>query len=199
MLNDKAIAGFKSEFRGAVIEPGDSTGAIATNLRREGLIRIPQMFTLLVRMQGFDGNLQAGNYLLRPNMTMSQIISALQIGIKVEEKEITIVEGKNRQVRRMIESLDGRVPSGPGLRQPRRRNPRLSFDRELVQQEVSHVPRIFVRLEDLLDVNRSHTARAQSVGERLVRQLCVDCAIDNVIVRLRRRIESRERIGISLL
>ena len=75
------------------IEPGDSTGAIATNLRREGLIRIPQLFTLLVRMQGFDGNLQAGNYLLRANMTMSQIISALQIGIKVEEKEITIVEG----------------------------------------------------------------------------------------------------------
>src|SRR4029078_8884808 len=75
------------------VEPGDSTGAIATNLRREGLIRIPQMFTLLVRMQGFDGNLQAGNYVLRPNMTMSQIISALQIGIKVEEKEITVVEG----------------------------------------------------------------------------------------------------------
>ncbi len=75
------------------VEPGDSTGAIATNLRREGLIRIPQLFTLLVRMQGFDANLQAGNYLLRPNMTMSQIISALQIGIKVDEKEITIIEG----------------------------------------------------------------------------------------------------------
>jgi UPF0755 protein len=75
------------------VEPGDPTGAIATNLRREGLIRIPQLFTLLVRMQGFDGQLQAGNYLLRPNMTMSQIISALQIGIKVEEKEITIIEG----------------------------------------------------------------------------------------------------------
>jgi UPF0755 protein len=76
-----------------VIEPGESTGVIATNLRREGLIRIPQLFTLLVRMQGFDGNLQAGNYLLRPTMTMSQIISALQIGIKVEEKELTLVEG----------------------------------------------------------------------------------------------------------
>src|SRR5215218_3647168 len=75
------------------IEPGESTSVIATNLRREGLIRVPQVFTLLVRMQGFDDNLQAGNYLLRPNMTMSQIISALQIGIKVEEKEITVVEG----------------------------------------------------------------------------------------------------------
>src|SRR5690349_10287358 len=50
-----------------VVAPGDSTSTIATNLRREGLIRLPQLFTLLVRMQGFDGQLQAGNYLLRPN------------------------------------------------------------------------------------------------------------------------------------
>jgi UPF0755 protein len=75
------------------VEAGESTSTIATNLRRDGLIRVPQLFTLLVRLQGFDGKLQAGNYLLRPNMTMSQIISALQIGIKLEEKEITVVEG----------------------------------------------------------------------------------------------------------
>jgi UPF0755 protein len=75
------------------VETGEATSVIATNLRRDGLIRVPQLFTLLVRIQGFDGKLQAGNYLLRPNMTMSQIISALQIGIKVEEKELTIVEG----------------------------------------------------------------------------------------------------------
>ena len=86
-------AGATEEPVAFVVAPGDSTGTIATNLRREGLIRLPQLFTLLVRMQGFDGQLQAGNYLLRPNMTMSQIISALQIGIKVEEKELTIVEG----------------------------------------------------------------------------------------------------------
>jgi UPF0755 protein len=75
------------------VETGDSTSAIATSLRRDGLIRVPQLFTLLVRMQGFDGKLQAGNYTLRPNMTMSQIISTLQSGVKVEEKEITLVEG----------------------------------------------------------------------------------------------------------
>ena len=75
------------------VETGDSTSAIATSLRRDGLIRVPQLFTLLVRMQGFDGKLQAGNYTLRANMTMSQIISALQSGVKIEEKEIRVVEG----------------------------------------------------------------------------------------------------------
>lgn len=75
------------------VEPGDPTAVIATNLRSDGLIRVPQLFSLLVRLQGLDDRLQAGRYLLRPNMTMSQIISALQTGIKVEEVQITIVEG----------------------------------------------------------------------------------------------------------
>jgi UPF0755 protein len=75
------------------VETGESTSTIATGLRSNGLIRVPQLFSLLVRLQGFDGNLQAGRYLLRPSMTMSQIIAALQTGIKVEERQVTIVEG----------------------------------------------------------------------------------------------------------
>ena len=76
-----------------VVDTGESTSAIATALRGEGLIRVPQLFTTLVRLQGLDGKLQAGRYMLRPNMTMSQIISALQTGVKIEEKQVTIVEG----------------------------------------------------------------------------------------------------------
>ena len=72
-----------------VVEQGDSTSAIATRLAAEGLIRQPLMFTLLVRMQKLDGKLQAGRYLLRPNMTMSEIIAALQSS-RVEEIQITI-------------------------------------------------------------------------------------------------------------
>ncbi len=75
------------------VEPGDSTTAIATNLRSEGLIRLPQLFTFLVRSQGFDGKLRAGRYMLRPNMTMGQIIAALQTGIKIEEVQLTVIEG----------------------------------------------------------------------------------------------------------
>ena len=75
------------------VEPGDSTSTIATNLRSEGLIRVPQLFTFLVRSQGFDGKLRAGRYMLRPDMTMGQIMAALQTGIKIEEKQITVIEG----------------------------------------------------------------------------------------------------------
>ena len=76
-----------------VVEPGESTSAIATQLRSAGLIRIPQLFTYLVKSQGFDGKLRAGRYMLRPDMTMGQIMAALQTGIKIEETQLTIIEG----------------------------------------------------------------------------------------------------------
>lgn len=75
-----------------VVEPGDSTSAIATRLGAENLIRQPLMFTILVRLQGLEGQLQAGRYMLRANMTMSEIISALQ-NSRVEEIQVTIIEG----------------------------------------------------------------------------------------------------------
>lgn len=74
------------------IEQGDSTGRIATKLRAANLIRQPALFSALVRYKGLDGELQAGRYLLRPTMTMSQIISALQ-NSRVEELQVTIPEG----------------------------------------------------------------------------------------------------------
>jgi UPF0755 protein len=75
-----------------IVESGDSTTQIATRLRDEDLIRQPLLFNLLVRMQGMEGKLQAGRYILRPNMTMSEIIAALQ-NSRVEEIQITIREG----------------------------------------------------------------------------------------------------------
>ncbi len=75
-----------------IVENGDSTTTVATKLGSESLIRQPLAFTLLVRMQGLDGKLQAGRYLLRQNMTMAEIISALQSS-RVEEIQVTIVEG----------------------------------------------------------------------------------------------------------
>lgn len=74
------------------VAPGDSTGRIATKLRAANLIRQPVVFTLLVRMRGLDGQLQAGRYLLRPSMTMSQILSALQ-NSRMQDLQVTIPEG----------------------------------------------------------------------------------------------------------
>ena len=76
-----------------VIEPGMTTSEIATNLRAEGLIRQPALFTLLSRSQGLDGKLQAGRYVLSPTMTMSQIMIALQKSQVDEDVQVTLREG----------------------------------------------------------------------------------------------------------
>jgi UPF0755 protein len=88
----RAPAGEGAEVVELVVEPGDSTGVIATKLRRANLIRQPALFSALVRAKGLEGQLQAGSYLLRPNMTMSDILAALQHS-PVEELEVTIPEG----------------------------------------------------------------------------------------------------------
>ncbi len=85
-------AGTRSEPVEFVVEQGDSTTTVATKLGAQGLIRQPLFFSMLVRMEGLDGKLQSGRYLLRENMTMGEIISALQ-NSRVEEIQVTIVEG----------------------------------------------------------------------------------------------------------
>lgn len=74
------------------VADGDSTSRIATKLRSASLIRQPTLFSTLVRYKGLDGRLQAGFYQLRPSMTMSQIISALQ-NSRVEDVQFTVPEG----------------------------------------------------------------------------------------------------------
>lgn len=75
-----------------IVEPGESTGDIATRLQTEGLIRQPVLFTLLARSRDLDDKLQAGRYVLSPTMTMSQILIALQSS-RVEDVAVTIREG----------------------------------------------------------------------------------------------------------
>src|SRR5437762_6717876 len=86
-------AGSSTESTDITVDQGDSTSAIATELRAAGLIRQPMLFTMLGRSQGLDGKLQAGQFHLRPNMTMSQIISALQVPARAEEVQVTLKEG----------------------------------------------------------------------------------------------------------
>jgi UPF0755 protein len=88
----RAPAGVADEPVEVTIEQGDSTSMIATKLSRAELIRQPILFTALVRTQGLDGKLQAGSYLLRPSMTMAEIIGALQ-NSRVSEIMVTIPEG----------------------------------------------------------------------------------------------------------
>ncbi|MEI7770018.1 MAG: endolytic transglycosylase MltG [Chloroflexales bacterium] len=75
-----------------IVAPGEATADIATRLRSENLIHQPALFTLLARLRGLDGKLQAGRYILSPTMTMSEILIALQSG-RIEEVQLTIPEG----------------------------------------------------------------------------------------------------------
>jgi UPF0755 protein len=74
------------------IAAGESTADIATRLRSQNLIRQPALFTLLARLRGIEGKLQAGRYILSPTMTMSEILIAFQSS-RLEEAQFTIPEG----------------------------------------------------------------------------------------------------------
>ncbi len=76
-----------------VIEPGQTVTDIATNLKKQELISQPLIFRLLVSRQQAGDKLQAGEYQLAQNMTMSQIITALQTAPVFEEKEFEIIPG----------------------------------------------------------------------------------------------------------
>lgn len=87
-----------------VVAPGDSTTRIATGLRDSGLIRQPLLFTLLVRTQGFDGELQSGTYTLQPNMTMSEIISLMRT-TRPQGTEVRVLIREGERLEQMAESL----------------------------------------------------------------------------------------------
>jgi UPF0755 protein len=61
-----------------------------------GLIKDAQLFLWLVRYEGVDAQLEAGDYELRPNMTMDEIIGTLQHG-RLREVRVTIPEGRRAE------------------------------------------------------------------------------------------------------
>ena len=78
------------------VNPGETAATIAPRLDREGLVSDGQLFLYLVRYRGVDAQLEAGEYELRPNMTMDEIIDTLQHG-RLREVSITIPGGKRAE------------------------------------------------------------------------------------------------------
>ncbi len=75
---------------------GETAATIGPRLQREGLITDSQLFLWLVRYEGVDAQLEAGEYELRPNMTMNELIDSLQLG-RLREVSVTIPEGKRAE------------------------------------------------------------------------------------------------------
>lgn len=74
------------------IDPGETPAQIGSDLYDLHLIRSTVAFDLYTRLTDAAPKFQAGVFLLNTNMSLSQIVSALQHG-RAEEKSITFREG----------------------------------------------------------------------------------------------------------
>ena len=85
-----------------VVEPGESAATIAVRLEELGLVTDGELFRMFIRYHEIDANLEAGEYVLRPNMTMAEIAETLQHA-RIKEVTVTIPEGwRAEQVAQML-------------------------------------------------------------------------------------------------
>jgi UPF0755 protein len=99
-----------------VIEKGWGSGDIAQRLKDEDLIKSKWLFVFYAWVRGFNKHLQAGDYLLNPEMTLFKIAKIIARGeINPNWVKITIPEGwTNKQIEeRLIEY--GIIKSGDKL------------------------------------------------------------------------------------
>ena len=78
------------------IPPGSTTDQIADQLREAGVIRSAIAFRLRARQSGLDGSFQAGQHILRKNMSVDEAIEALQKA-EVQDRVLTLIEGWRRE------------------------------------------------------------------------------------------------------
>ena len=92
------------------IPVGATTADIGRDLQAAGLIRSDLLFRLLVDRRGLDGKLRQGQYLLREDMVLEDILTALESGA-VAEQTITFPEGW--RVEEMAERLGAQTHIRP--------------------------------------------------------------------------------------
>lgn len=74
------------------VTKGQTAGQIAIDLKEAKLIRSPQMFRLVVKIEGLAGKLQAGMYQLSPSLSTREVVRALTRRTDKQQK-LTIPEG----------------------------------------------------------------------------------------------------------
>ncbi|HEX5430236.1 MAG TPA: endolytic transglycosylase MltG [Patescibacteria group bacterium] len=91
-----------------VINPGESTYAIAHKLRDEKVIGSYWSFVFYTKLRHASDKIQAGNYALDRDMNVVQIVDVLTVGKVVStERKVTVVEGKtNGQIASDLEKLN---------------------------------------------------------------------------------------------
>lgn len=78
-----------------VISPGSGVNKIAADLSSEGLIRSKLVFYFVVKLNGLENKIQAGDFRLSPAMTASEIAKSLTKGTL--DQWVTIIEGLRKE------------------------------------------------------------------------------------------------------
>jgi UPF0755 protein len=76
-----------------VVQQGDTTNTIATNLENQHLIRNALMFRLYLKIKGLSPTIEPGTYQISPSMKISQILAVFAAGPPQVHVTITIPEG----------------------------------------------------------------------------------------------------------
>jgi UPF0755 protein len=99
------------------VKPGQSAAAIGDELQTRGLIRSPLTFRTLVEARGVGDKIEAGDYVLSPSMSSSEIVTVLSRGASRSGIVVTIPEGwRAEQSAQKIEELGiGRADDIMGL------------------------------------------------------------------------------------
>lgn len=91
-VQDAARPGPLAEATTITIDRGSGLGAIAQSLEAAGIIRSATLFTVIVKLQGADTGLLAGEYRFAAGASLSAVIGALRRGA-VTVYRVTIPEG----------------------------------------------------------------------------------------------------------
>jgi UPF0755 protein len=76
----KPANSFDTSKKTFVVNSGEGVRTIASQLKKNDLIKDPTIFFLYVKKQGSDTNLQAGAYKLSPSMNLKEIVETLKHG-----------------------------------------------------------------------------------------------------------------------
>lgn len=74
------------------ITPGMSLNRIANELKVQGFIRHPKIFSLWVRINGKAQRVQAGEYVISPDLTLASLVEQFVQG-KVKQHSFTLIDG----------------------------------------------------------------------------------------------------------
>lgn len=90
------------------VSPGESAAAVAGRLAGEHLVRDPQLLTYYLRYMGLDGQVEAGDFVLRQTMTVPEVARALT-DASAREVILRVTEGWR------LEEIAGALSRHPAL------------------------------------------------------------------------------------